>query len=49
MSTGARAPIIIIIIIIINRFVYVTSKALGPGSMLLRRGRRENSGEEEYL
>jgi len=41
----------IIIIIIINIFLWchkvVTSEALGPGSVILRRGKRESSGEEE--
>jgi len=44
---------LIIIIIIINIFVWrhkvVTSEALGPGSVLLRSGKRESSGEEECL
>ena len=42
---------IIIIIIIINRFVQchkvVTSDALGPGSVLVSRKRRESLREEE--
>jgi len=41
------------IIIIINAFVQchkvVTSEALGPGSVLLRRGKRQSPGEEECL
>jgi len=44
---------IIIIIIIINRFVWrhkiVTLKALGPGSVLVSRERRESLGVEERL
>jgi len=44
---------IIIIIIIINRFVQchkvITSEALGPGSVLVSRERRESLGEEECL
>ena len=43
----------IINIIIINRFVsrhkVVTSEALGPGSVLVSRERRESLGEEECL
>ena len=43
----------IIIIIIINRFVQchkvVTSDALGPGSVLVNRERRESLREEECL
>jgi len=43
----------IIIIIIINTFVQrhdvVTPGALGPGSVPLRRGKRESPGEEERL
>jgi len=39
--------------IIINRFVYrhkvVTLEALGPGIMLVSRGRRENLEKEEYV
>jgi len=41
--------LLIIIIIIINRFVkrheVVTSEALGPGSVLVSRGRRGSLGE----
>jgi len=44
---------IIIIIIIINAFVQrhkvVTSEALGLGGVLLRRGKRESPGKEEFL
>jgi len=40
-------------LIIINIFVWrhkvVTSEALGPGSVLLRKGKRESPGEEESL
>jgi len=43
----------LIIIIIINRFVQrhkvVTSEALGPGSVLVSRERRESLGKEECL
>jgi len=42
-----------IIIIIINAFVQchkvIPSEALGPGSVLLRRGKRESPKEEECL
>jgi len=42
-----------IIVITINIFVQshkvVTSEALGLGSVLLRRGKRESPGEEECL
>jgi len=45
--------IIIITIIIIHGFVkrhkVVTSEALGPGSVLLSRGRKESLGKEECL
>jgi len=45
--------IIMIIIIIINRFVWchqvVTSEALGAGSVLVSGERRESLGEEESL
>jgi len=48
-----RASINIVIIIIINVFVWrhkvITSEALGPGSVLLSRGKRERPGEEECL
>jgi len=41
----------LIIVIIINVFVQrhkvVTSEALGPGSVLLRKGKRESPREEE--
>jgi len=40
-------------IIIINIFLHshkvITSEALGPGSVLLRKGKRESPGEEECL
>jgi len=43
----------VIIIIIINRFVYrrevVTSEALGPSSVLVSRETRESQREEECL
>jgi len=45
--------VVIIINIIINIFVerhkVVTSEALGPGSVLLNRRKRESPGEEECL
>ena len=45
--------VVIIINIIINIFVerhkVVTSEALGPGSVLLNRGKRDSPGEEECL
>jgi len=41
-----RDAIVIIIIIIINRFV--TSEALEPGSMLVSRERRESLREEVF-
>jgi len=48
---GQKIDLIIIIIIIINVFVkrhkVVTSEALGPGSVLLRSGKRESPGEEK--
>jgi len=52
-ETEASFVYIIIIIIIINRFVWrhkvVTSDALGPGCMLVSRERRESLGKEECL
>ena len=40
-------------VVIINRFVYcqkvVTLEVLGPGSVLVSRGRRESPGKEECL
>jgi len=50
---AVAANTVVIIIIIINRFVYrqkvVTLEVLGPGSVLVSRGRRESPGKEECL
>jgi len=40
---------IIIINVFVKRHKVVTSEALGPGSVLLSRGKRESPGEEECL
>jgi len=44
---------LIVIILVINVLVWrhevVASEALGPGSVLLRRWKRESPGEEEFL
>jgi len=53
IAFGALTLLVIIIIIIINRFVWrhkvVTLEALGPGSVLVSRERRESMGEEDCL
>jgi len=50
--TTTLTPLLLIVIIIkafIWRHKVVTSEALGPGSVLLRSGKRESPGEEECL
>jgi len=50
--TTTLTPLLLIVIIIkafIWRHKVGTSEALGPGSVLLRSGKRESSGEEECL
>jgi len=53
LTFGTLRLLIIIIITTINRFVQrhkvATSEALGPGSVLVSRGRKESLGKEECL
>jgi len=41
--------IIINVSLLVHRLKVVTSEALGPGSVLLIKGKRESPGEEECL